>query len=185
MTDDGYYHDRGEKHSSEGKYEPPVGREDREDYDRGWEHTRGQIDSSNNTYRPPIGKEDKDVYDSSWESDHDNNSSSGGCFLTTACVKYSGLPDDCSELETMRKFRDEYIRLQPNSSELLQRYSSLAPTIVIEIEKCPNRDQVFRCMLENIRTAVQLINAGDSKSALEFCLNEFSILLQTYVNQPK
>ena len=33
----------------------------------------------------------------------ERGSSSGGCFLTTACCDYKGLPDDCYELETMRK----------------------------------------------------------------------------------
>ena len=29
----------------------------------------------------------------------------GGCFLSSACIKYKGLPDDCSELAESRKIR--------------------------------------------------------------------------------
>lgn len=31
---------------------------------------------------------------------------SSGCFLTSACVKYKGLSDDCKELTELRQFRD-------------------------------------------------------------------------------
>ena len=33
------------------------------------------------------------------------NGNSGGCFLTTACVTYRGLADDCYELNVLRNFR--------------------------------------------------------------------------------
>lgn len=39
-----------------------------------------------------------------------SSSGSGWCFLTTACCKYKGLPDDCAELETLRRFRDNYLK---------------------------------------------------------------------------
>ena len=35
--------------------------------------------------------------------------SSSGCYLTTACVDAMEFPDDCLELQTMRRLRDEYI----------------------------------------------------------------------------
>ena len=35
--------------------------------------------------------------------------SSGGCFLTSACTEAKGLADDCYELTMLRAFRDEYL----------------------------------------------------------------------------
>lgn len=42
-----------------------------------------------------------------------SKSSSGsgkkGCFITTAACELRGLPDDCRELTTLRRFRDEVL----------------------------------------------------------------------------
>lgn len=46
----------------------------------------------------------------------------GICFLTKACVEYAGLPDDCPELQTIRKFRDEYIHSLPDGGSLVEDY---------------------------------------------------------------
>lgn len=59
---------------------------------------------------------------------------SGGCYLTSACVYAKGLPDDCYELETLRRFRDEYMMVIPHGPEDIQRYYTIAPFIV----KCIN-----------------------------------------------
>lgn len=39
----------------------------------------------------------------------ERTSSSGGCFLTSACVKSKGLPDNCYELTRLRWFRDNIL----------------------------------------------------------------------------
>ena len=36
---------------------------------------------------------------------------SGGCYLTSACMYSKGLPDDCYELETLRNFRDTWLNI--------------------------------------------------------------------------
>lgn len=63
-----------------------------------------------------------------------SSSSSGGCFLTTACCKYKGLPDDCAELETLRRFRDTYLKETEYGSELIRAYYESAPALVERIE---------------------------------------------------
>ena len=53
----------------------------------------------------------------------ETRSSSGtGCFLTTACCEYKGLPDDCHELTIMRKFRDEYLKSKQYGKEMIDAY---------------------------------------------------------------
>jgi hypothetical protein len=58
------------------------------------------------------------------------------CFLTTACVKYYGLPDDCKELTILRQFRDHYMKEFKEGRQAIQEYYHLAPKIVEEICEC-------------------------------------------------
>lgn len=55
-----------------------------------------------------------------------------GCFLTTACCNYMGLPDNCEELEVLREFR----RRLPMT--LVKEYDRIAPAIVVKIQN--NKD---------------------------------------------
>lgn len=43
--------------------------------------------------------------------------SSEGCFLTSACTEAHGLPDDCYELTTLRKYRDSILAKQTGGSD--------------------------------------------------------------------
>ncbi len=47
-------------------------------------------------------------------------------FLTTACLQAAGLPDNCKELQTLRRFRDEYVSRLPNGSAILSHYLNVA-----------------------------------------------------------
>ena len=49
-----------------------------------------------------------------------SDSSSGGCYLTSACTAAMGLPDDCEELSILRRFRDEWLSKQPGGKETLK-----------------------------------------------------------------
>lgn len=63
----------------------------------------------------------------------------GDCFLTTAAVETIGLPDDCWELETLRRFRDEWLADQPGGNEDIARYYDGAPAIADRLRACPRR----------------------------------------------
>ena len=69
--------------------------------------------------------------------------SSGGCFLTSACVKTKGLPDDCYELTTLRRFRDEYMANQECGKCEIAHYYNVAPKIVEIINGCDNSNDIF------------------------------------------
>ena len=55
------------------------------------------------------------------------NQSSSGCYITSACVRARGLPDDCLEMETLRAFRDGYLASQPGGREDIEEYYAKAP----------------------------------------------------------
>ena len=92
--------------------------------------------------------------------------SSGGCFLTTACCEYKGLPDDCYELETMRRFRDGWLAKQPYGETLIHDYYAEAPGIVAKIHQSPEQDEILEKMYEKIQAIVALVDAGKNDEAV-------------------
>ena len=104
-----------------------------------------------------------------------------GCFLTTACVEYAGLPDNCAELETMRWFRDNFVRGLPEGDSLLTEYYAVAPLIVERIKSRPDAPEVFEQLLGSIRTAARLIESRQLPDALRICLTEFERLKEEYL----
>lgn len=111
-----------------------------------------------------------------------HESSSGGCFLTSACTAARGLPDDCHELQTLRSFRDNWLKQQPDGVTLIAHYYEVAPKIVEAIDKLENRleiwDGVYR---ELVVPCVKLIEAGNNQEALATYRNETMMLKQKYV----
>jgi hypothetical protein len=105
-----------------------------------------------------------------------SSSSGGGCFLTTACVEYVGLPDDCHELETLRHFRDTYVRHLPEGSSLLAEYYSHAPKIVDSILVSPEKDELLKYIYDCIQVAVGHIDEGNLEDALKCYSNMYSSL---------
>lgn len=98
------------------------------------------------------------------------SSSSGGglCYITTACVKALNLPDDCDELQTLRKFRDEYMLADPERATLVAEYYDSAPEIVEKLNKLPASEGLYREIFnEFIVTSVDAIKQGDNERALE------------------
>ncbi len=86
-------------------------------------------------------------------------SGSSGCFLTTACCVYKGLPDDCHELQTMRRLRDEYILKQPYGKELVDDYYKEAPVIVAKINQNSEKDQILEDTYQKVLDIVTSVEA--------------------------
>lgn len=103
------------------------------------------------------------------------------CFLTTACVEYAGLPDDCPQLKAMREFRDEYVSALPQGPALLEDYYRTAPVIVREIGSGEDADIVFEGLLRSLKSVVSLIEAGETEKAYAICEREFNRLKERYI----
>ena len=94
------------------------------------------------------------------------NSSAGGlCFITTACVEEAGLPDNCTELESLRYLRDVYLTKSDEGKRMIQEYYEIAPRIIERIKREENSDEVFSGIFNEIRKTVSLIKIGDLESA--------------------
>ena len=97
---------------------------------------------------------------------YENNSSSGGCYLTTACVRYKGLPDNCIELSTLRSFRDGYMSSFEQGKRDVEEYYKTAPEIVEKINNSGNAADIYKELYSDVITpCVDLIREGKNEEA--------------------
>lgn len=76
----------------------------------------------------------------------------GGCYITTAVCEFYGKPDDCYELIQFRKFRDEWLALQPDGKLIIKDYYEVAPKIVENINSSNTeleRKEIFEYINNN------------------------------------
>lgn len=90
------------------------------------------------------GNEDAKEYIDEIYSERNNNSNSGGCFITTAVCDSFNKPDDCAELTAFRNFRDNWLVHQPGGKKLIDEYYSIAPKIVSKINENPDSKMIYR-----------------------------------------
>ncbi len=97
----------------------------------------------------------------------DSNSSNGGsdndggCFITTATLTSLGKSDNCAELEAFRNFRDKWLLLQPDGTQLISEYYAIAPQIVAKIDLSPDRINIYRDLWANhLKPCLNLLTEG-------------------------
>jgi len=98
---------------------------------------------------------------------YESESGGGGCYITTACVKSKGLPDDCHELEILRNFRDTYVSTRKSGPELIEEYYQTAPLIIEEINKRGNSAEIYSVIYADVKKAVSLIQGKMYSTAFE------------------
>ena len=110
----------------------------------------------------------------------DHETSAGGCYLTTACMKARGLGDKCYELETLRSFRDGWMSKQADGLKLIKEYYAIAPRIVDSINSLPNAIEIWNNLYSTIAECVCLIGNGknDEKYLIEAFEKYKSMTLQ-------
>ena len=92
---------------------------------------------------------------------------SSGCFLTSACVEYRGLKDDCYELTTLRAFRDGYLKSTEEGAKLVDEYYKIAPQIVAKLNTLENKGEIYDYIYSVIIKCINLIKAGDNDGAVK------------------
>lgn len=97
-----------------------------------------------------------------------NQRSSDGCYLTSACVRAKHLPDDCKELQTLRAFRDNYLKLREDGEKDIREYYEKAPLLVEKINASEKSSSVYnRIYEEMVLPCVKLIEAQEHESAYQ------------------
>ena len=86
----------------------------------------------------------------------------GGCFITTAICESEGKPDDCDELQTLRKFRDEVMLKDARLAPLVKEYYEIAPSIVEAIKRGADPAGVFQLLkMQYLDSAIAAVKSGD------------------------
>lgn len=77
----------------------------------------------------------------------DKETSSGGCYLTSACMKHylDRFDDNCYELQTLRWFRNTFV-----TQEDIAHYYETAPMIVSEIDQQADSDNIYKGIYQNV-----------------------------------
>jgi hypothetical protein len=118
------------------------------------------------------------TYEAGWKDGMEEKS---GCFITTACIKTKGLPDNCQELNELRQFRDEYVRNLPNGTQLIHEYYNIAPQIVAGINSSEDLMKVYEGLYEKLVTNLELIRSGKKGEALRNGLEIINELRENYL----
>lgn len=91
------------------------------------------------------------------------------CFLTTACVEHKGLADDGVELNTLRAFREEYMRPTAEGQALLERYYIDGPAILKAVEQQANPAEYYEHMYQHlVRPSLALIAHNHKAEAMAY-----------------
>ncbi|WP_411676154.1 CFI-box-CTERM domain-containing protein [Caproicibacter sp.] len=94
----------------------------------------------NSSHKKPLGKATFSTIQSGFRSKL--------CFITTAVCTELGKGDDCEELRTLRRFRDEYLLNSPGGTAKISEYYLFAPFIVGAVEASgrskPEWNRVYR-----------------------------------------
>lgn len=116
----------------------------------------------------------------SWTDNGWNNSGSG-CYVTTACVEYMGLADDCDEMETLRHYRDVLVEQDEAFREQVLDYYRKAPVIVQKMMQSENKDEQLKSLYKNlVQKCVSLLKAGRFEEAKQHYINVYHNLLTQY-----
>ncbi|WP_416386257.1 CFI-box-CTERM domain-containing protein [Anaerobutyricum hallii] len=95
--------------------------------------------------------------------------SSGGCYLTSACVYAKGLPDDCHELTVLRGYRDGWLRTAPEGEALIEQYYKEAPRIVSNINERSDQKSIYEKIYEEVVCpCVEYIENNEMKGRCNF-----------------
>lgn len=119
--------------------------------------------------------------DCPYYKESEGGGSSSACFLTTACCKAMNLPDDCTELSTLRNFRDTYMLSFPAGQKDVEHYYSVAPRIVEAIEESKDAKHEWERIYLIIKECIDLINNKLYEAAYEKYRSMTSELEKTYL----
>lgn len=98
------------------------------------------------------------------------------CFISTAVCQTRDLPDNCNELQILRRFRDEYMLLNPKYAPLVMKYYQIAPKVIEWIELQPDAHQRYHQIWRN--SLLPAINAIENQKP-ELALQLYLHMVQT------
>ena len=112
-----------------------------------------------------------------------NNKKKSGCFITTAVCNSLNKKDDCYELQMFRKFRDNWLLKQIDGEKLIAEYYRIAPSIVNEIDKCPDSKIIYNNIWNYyLRKCLTMIENNENEKCKQLYIMMVQSLKQKYYN---
>lgn len=111
----------------------------------------------------------------------DTSSGSGGCYVTSACMKYmqDKFDDNCYELIVLRWFRDNFV-----FKEDIKHYYETAPIIVSSINKEEKADLIYNYIYDNVVDyCVRQIENGNYEEAYSRYKNSILVLEEQFARK--
>ena len=102
------------------------------------------------------------------------------CYLTTACVQYKGLDDNCAELTAMRLLREHYID-DLEYRNLISEYYQLASQIIEAINAEDDPSLVYEQIYQSVKVCESAVNNSDWQTARDEYLEMYYELAETYI----
>ena len=119
----------------------------------------------------------ENMYDNS--ESHLNNSKR--CYLTTIMCKLIGYEDNNYYLNTLRKFRDTFMKTNSEYQQLLAIYDIIGPQVSQKLESDPNGKEIANTFFNKyISNATMAIEANKNQSAINIYVAMTHALAEKY-----
>lgn len=97
-----------------------------------------------------------------------------------------GLPDDCDKLQTLRAFRDGYLSEREGGCKEIERYYSVAPIIVAEINRLPDAERIWEQVYADLVVPCEQMIKQSKNEEAYYHYKEYSLgLYSRYVKVAK
>jgi len=102
------------------------------------------------------------------------------CYITTAVCEHQNKPDNCYELETLRKYRDHYLMNTKDGRKIVEEYYNIAPGLVMIMNMQKNADEIYDSIYQKyLLPCLNCIEKGSN----EECRDIYMQMVRTLQNQ--
>ena len=110
------------------------------------------------------------------ENMYNNSNASSGCYLTTIMCNILNYPDNNYYLNTLRKFRDNYMKQNPKYFPLLFMYDTIGPIISYKLSKDKHNKEIAMTFFNNY--IVKSVNAIEEEK-YEIAINIYKAMTES------
>lgn len=113
--------------------------------------------------------------------DNSRGHSSSSCYITTTLCNILGFPNDSYYLETLRKYRDQYLKQDISNWPLLMAYDTIGPIISSNLLQENNKEELAKTLFNSyIVTAVTAIEENKNEIAKNIYISMTTALVERY-----
>jgi len=103
------------------------------------------------------------------------------CFLTASCCELVGLADDCFELRTLRRYRDEVLAEMPGGRGDIERYYGIAPVILASIRRKGRKRELLVLYFTHVLPSAVLARVGLNRTARRLYTHMMRVLYRRHI----